>query len=122
MKLRDDYLDRNIPALQGLKDCVHDIFLEVSMQFGVDDSYRNKDYDAELEALELQEEFWTAMLKEECEDIFWMTANGKGKKGIVLANCPKDVNKLTERLFFSDADFTTILTSATITSGVGGRL
>ena len=56
------YLDRNIPALQGLKDCVHDIFLEVSMQFGVDDSYRNKDYDAELEALELQEEFWTAML------------------------------------------------------------
>ena len=25
------YLDRNIPALQGLKDCVHDIFLEVSM-------------------------------------------------------------------------------------------
>lgn len=113
------YLDRNIPALQGLKDCVHDIFLEVSMQFGVDDSYRNKDYDAELEALELQEEFWTAMLKEECEDIFWMTLNGKGKKGIVLANCPKDVNKLTERLFFSDADFTTILTSATITSGVG---
>ena len=86
------YLDRNIPALQGLKDCVHDIFLEVSMQFGVDDSYRNKDYDAELEALELQEEFWTAMLKEECEDIFWMTLNGKGKKGIVLANCPKDVN------------------------------
>lgn len=113
------YLDRNIPALQGLKDCVHDIFLEVSMQFGVDDSYRNKDYDAELEALELQEEFWTAMLKEECEDIFWMTLNGKGKKGIVLANCPKDVNKLTERLFFSDEDFTTILTSATITSGVG---
>ena len=69
------------------------------MQFGVDDSYRNKDYDAELEALELQEEFWTAMLKEECEDIFWMTSNGKRKKGIVLANCPKDVNKLTERLF-----------------------
>ena len=49
------YVDRNIPALRGLKDCVHNIFLEVSMQFGVDDSYRNKDYDAELEALESQE-------------------------------------------------------------------
>lgn len=25
-------------------------------------------------------DIWTAMLKEEGEDIFWMTANGKGKK------------------------------------------
>lgn len=113
------YVNRNILALRELKNCVHDIFLEVSMQFGVDDSYRNKDYDAELEALELQEDFWTSMLQRDSEDIFWMTSNGKGKKGIILANCPKDVNRLTEHLFFSDADFITILTSATITSGVG---
>lgn len=113
------YVDRNIMSLHGLKNCVHDIFLEVSMQFGVDDSYRNKDYDAELEALELQEYFWNSMLKRDSEDIFWMTSNGKGKKNVVLASCPKDVNKLTERLFFSDPDFTTVLTSATITSGVG---
>lgn len=113
------YVDRNIPALQGIKDCIHDIFLEVSMQFGVDDSYRNKDYDAELEALELQENLWESMLKMDSADIFWMNVKDKGKKGIFLSSCPKDVNKRTELLFFSDPNFTTILTSATITSGIG---
>ena len=113
------YVDRNIPALRGLKDCVHNIFLEVSMQFGVDDSYRNKDYDAELEALESQENLWTSMLEVDSADIFWMNTKGKGKKGIMLFSCPKDVNRRTESLFFSDPEFTTILTSATITSGIG---
>lgn len=111
------YVDRNILALQEVRNCVHDIFLEVSMQFGVDDSYRNKDYDAELDALELQETLWDSMLEKESADIFWMNVKGKGRKGITLFSCPKDVNKRIETLFFSDANFTTILTSATITSG-----
>lgn len=115
------YIDRDIPALQGLKDCVHDIFLEVSIQFGADDSYRNKDYDAELDALELQETLWESMLEPDSADIFWMNIKGKGKKGINLFSCPKDVNRRTETLFFSDSNFTTILTSATITSGVGDK-
>lgn len=115
------YIDRDIPALQGLKDCVHDIFLEVSIQFGADDSYRNKDYDAELDALELQETLWESMLELDSADIFWMNIKGKGKKGINLFSCPKDVNRRTETLFFSDSNFTTILTSATITSGVGDK-
>lgn len=113
------YVERNIASLQGLKNCVHDIFMQVSMQFGVDDSYRNRDYDAELEALEMQEDFLSSMLKKNSEDIFWMTLNGRGKKGIVLSSCPKDVNERTEQLYFSDSNFTTILTSATITSGNG---
>lgn len=115
------YIDRDIPALQGLKDCVHDIFLEVSIQFGADDSYRNKDYDAELDALELQETLWESMLEPDSADIFWMNIKGKGKKGINLFSCPKDVNRRTETLFFSDSNFTTILTSATITSGAGDK-
>lgn len=113
------YVERNIASLQELKNCVHDIFMQVSMQFGVDDSYRNRDYDAELEALEMQEDFLSSMLKKDSESIFWMTLNGRGKKGIVLSSCPKDVNERTEQLYFSDSNFTTILTSATITSGKG---
>ncbi len=114
-------INRDIPALQGLRDCVHDIFLEVSIQFGADDYYRNKDHDAEVDALELQETLWKSMLKVDSDDIFWMNVKGKGKKGINIFSCPKDVNRRTEALFFSDSKFTTILTSATITSGVGDK-
>lgn len=113
------YVDRNISALQRLKSCVHDIFLEASMQFGVEDTYRSREADIGIEELELQEEFWNSMIKRESEDIFWMNVKGAGKKGIVLASCPKDVNKLTENLYFSDSRFTTILSSATITGGRG---
>lgn len=111
------YVERDISSLHRLRDCIHDVFLEVSMQFGVDDSYRNKDYETELEALELQEDFWASMLQKDSKDIFWMISKGKGKKGIVLASCPKNVNYLTERLYFSDPEFVTILTSATLSSG-----
>jgi|GEM_PF-2804759 len=34
------YVNCNIPALSKLKKCVHDISLEVSIQFGVEDSYK----------------------------------------------------------------------------------
>ena len=44
-------------------------------------SAQNKDYDAELEALESQENLWTSMLEVDSADIFWMNTKGKGKKG-----------------------------------------
>lgn len=111
------YVNCKIPALWNLKSCVHDIYLEAALQFGTDDSFRNKDYDRELEALETQEELWESMLKTESEDIFWMVKKGKGKMGIMLSSCPKEINKWTEKLYFSDPNFRTILTSATLTSG-----
>lgn len=111
------YVDCSILALPKLKKCVHDIILEVSMQFGVEDSYRTRDADVGIEELEAQESFWSSMTKGDSEDIFWMNVRGKGKRGIVLSSCPKNVNKLTETLYFSDPQFTTILTSATITGG-----
>ena len=54
---------------------------------------------------------------EDSEDIFWMTTKGKSRENICLSSCPKEVDKLTSRLLFQSEDFTTILTSATITSG-----
>ncbi|MBA4688117.1 MAG: ATP-dependent DNA helicase [Candidatus Galacturonibacter soehngenii] len=110
-------VDNRIPELNSLKECVHDIFLEASMQFGSDDSYRNKDYEIELAALELQEDFFTSLLEDDSEDIFWMNIKSDDKQGISILKCPKEVNKLTQELYFSDNNFLTILTSATITSG-----
>ena len=109
------YVNCNIPALSKLKKCVHDISLEVSIQFGVEDSYKTRDVDNGIEELQEQEYFWESMLKGDSEDIFWM--NAKGTKEVILSSCPKNVNQLIEQLYFSDANFTTILTSATITSG-----
>lgn len=109
------YVNCNIPALSKLKKCVHDISLEVSIQFGVEDSYKTRDVDNGIEELQEQEYFWESMLKGDSEDIFWM--NAKGTKEVILSSCPKNVNQLIEQLYFSDSNFTTILTSATITSG-----
>lgn len=112
------YVDRDIPDLRELNNCVHDILFEASMQFGIEDTYRNREVGNEVEKLEAQEKFWNSMLQEESQDIFWMTINGKGKRGLILSSCPKNVNELTQKLYFSDSAFATILTSATITSGV----
>ncbi len=111
------HVDRNILAIDEVKNCVEDIILEASMQFGRDDTYWRTDNDLELDEMEEQKLFWESMLEKNSGDIFWMNCNGKGKKGIVLSSCPKDVNKRTGSLFFLNPEFTTILTSATITSG-----
>ena len=74
-----------------------------------------RDVDNGIEELQEQEYFWESMLKGDSEDIFWM--NAKGTKEVILSSCPKNVNQLIEQLYFSDSNFTTILTSATITSG-----
>lgn len=111
------YVNCRIPALRELNNCVHDILFEASMQFGMEDTYRTREVGTEVEKLEVQGRFWDSMLQQESKDIFWMTASGKGKRGIVLSSCPKNVNELTHNLYFSDSRFVTILTSATITSG-----
>ena len=49
------YVNCNIPALSKLKKCVHDISLEVSIQFGVEDSYKTRDVDNGIEELQEQE-------------------------------------------------------------------
>ena len=87
------------------------------MDFWLDDNSRNRDYSREIDALEEQERFFKSLKAEDSEDIFWMTTKGKSRENICLASCPKEVDKLTSRLLFQSEDFTTILTSATLTSG-----
>lgn len=106
--------------IEGLKDLcqsLHDINFYASMDFGLDDSARNRDYSREIEALEEQEHFFQSLNAKESEDIFWMTVKGKGNNGICISSCPKEVDKLTNRLLFQSDRFSTILTSATVTSG-----
>ena len=50
------------------------------------------------------------------KDIFWMNISRKGKSGITISKCPKNVNEITKRLFFNSEEFRVILTSATISS------
>ena len=110
------YVDRNISCLKQLRKCLHDIYLEVSIQFGMEDTYKTRSIDNQIEELENCERFFISMLENESSDIFWMTTKGKNKTEIILSSCPKNVNKLIETLYFSDFRFRTILTSATITS------
>lgn len=111
-------IDSNISKLPDLVRCIHDIHLEISMQFGIEDTYRSRgSLDDVLEGIEHQEEFFTSLKSKDSKDIFWMSKFGKGKTGIHISKCPQNVNELTNKLFFSDSKFSTILTSATITSG-----
>ncbi|MDD3340408.1 MAG: ATP-dependent DNA helicase, partial [Lachnospiraceae bacterium] len=106
-----------IEGLKGICQCLHDINFYASMDFGLNDYARNRDYSREIEALEEQERFFQSLNAEDSEDIFWMTVKGKGHNGICLSSCPKEVDKLTNKLLFQSMRFSTILTSATITSG-----
>lgn len=108
---------KKLRALEKFCGCIHDINFYISMDFGLDDYSRNRDYSREIEALEEQERFFKSLKAEDSEDIFWMTTKGKSRENICLSSCPKEVDKLTSRLLFQSEDFTTILTSATITSG-----
>ena len=107
---------KKLRALEKFCGCIHDINYYISMDFGLDDYSRNRDYSREIEALEEQERFFKSLKAEDSEDIFWMTTKGKSRENICLSSCPKEVDKLTSRLLFQSEDFTTILTSATITS------
>ena len=79
-----------------------------------------KNFDEEIEMLEDNVAFLASAIKRNnSEDIFWLERdNGsRGIMGVRLYKCPKEVDKITRNIMFSDSDLPVILTSATITSG-----
>lgn len=111
------YVDKNIKELSDLVNMLYDINEIASLDFGMEDTYKNRGEDETLEQLEDQYEFFESLSKNISNDIFWMNANSKSKNGIVIYRCPKNVNEITEQLFFSSSDFKVIMTSATVASG-----
>ncbi len=108
-------IDSNFRKLERL---LADIQFKASMAFGDFVGDRNRrNFDAEIEALEDDVEFLKSLNRSESEDIFWIERVKKEVKGIKLYKCPKEVDKITKRILFHDQEITTILTSATITSG-----
>lgn len=91
------------------------------MSFGDFIGDRNrKNFDEEIEMLEDNVAFLASAIKRNnSEDIFWLERdNGsRGIMGVRLYKCPKEVDKITRNIMFSDSDLPVILTSATITSG-----
>lgn len=111
------YVDRNIPGLDVLVKELYDISEMISLDFGIEDTYKNRGDDELLEKIEDQYNFFKSLSKNISEDIFWMNANTKSKEGVIIHKCPKNVNELTENLLFSDNAFNVIMTSATISNG-----
>lgn len=111
------YVDNNIKELCDLVKALNDTIETVSLDFGMEDTYRNRGENETLEKLEEQYDFFYSLSKNVSNDIFWMTTNAKKRNGIMVYKCPKNVNEITERLLFSSEQFKTILTSATVSSG-----
>jgi ATP-dependent DNA helicase DinG len=109
-------VDVNIKELQGLCNEISEISMQASIRFE-DIRYASRNVDYELEQLQIYQEFLESMIKKErSDDIFWMV-KGNSKNNITIFKCPKEVDKIAERILFNDDIFTTVLTSATITSG-----
>lgn len=111
------YVDSNIKELSDLVKILNSIIETVSLDFGMEDTYRNRGENEILEKLEEQYDFFNSLNKNISNDIFWMTVNTKNRNGIMVYKCPKNVNEITKRLLFSSEQFKTIMTSATISSG-----
>ena len=112
------HVDCNSDNISKLKNVISEISFTASIQFGDYEGDRHRiKYDAEIEKMEEYENFLKSMCETESDDIFWLERKAKGINGIRLFRCPKAVNKLTQRILFDDPKITTILTSATITSG-----
>lgn len=111
------YVDKNIRKLCDLVETLNDIIETASLDFGMEDTYRNRGEDETLEKLEEQYEFFYSLSKNISNDIFWMMTNSKNKNGIIVYKCPKNVNEIAEELLFSSKCFKTIMTSATVSSG-----
>lgn len=112
------YVKCNSPIFKQFHDVVSSIDFLVSSQFGADEKRHIKDMEYELEKLEGYEDFFKSLIQgEKSEDIFWMNQVKQGVDGIVVKKCPKAVNQIIHNLLFNSSDFSTILTSATITSG-----
>lgn len=118
----DRYYVRNIDTnFVRLKKLLDEIQFEAAMSFGDFIGDRNrKNFDEEIEMLEDNVAFLASAIKRNnSEDIFWLERdNGsRGIMGVRLYKCPKEVDKITRNIMFSDSDLPVILTSATITSG-----
>lgn len=111
------YVNNNIKELCNLVDTLKDIIEVASLDFGMEDTYRNRGEDETLEKLEEEYDFFSSLSRNVSNDIFWMIANTKNENGIIVYKCPKNVNEITERLLFSSEQFKTIMTSATVSSG-----
>lgn len=111
------YVDKNIKELCDLVETLKDIIESASLDFGMEDTYKNRSEDETLEKLEDQYDFFNSLSKGVSNDIFWMVANSKNRNGITVYKCPKNVNDITQRLLFSSGQFKTIMTSATVSSG-----
>lgn len=111
------YVNKNIKELCELVETLNDIIETSYLDFGMEDTYKNRGEDEALEKLEEYYEFFDSLSKDASNDIFWIVANSKNRKGIIVYNCPKNVNELTERLLFSSSQYKTIMTSATVSSG-----
>lgn len=111
------YVNNNIKELCNLVDTLKDIIEVASLDFGMEDTYRNRGEDETLEKLEEEYDFFSSLSRNVSDDIFWMIANTKNENGIIVYKCPKNVNEITERLLFSSEQFKTIMTSATVSSG-----
>ena len=71
------HVDRNVLAIEEVKNCVEDIILEASMQFGRDDTYWEIDNDFELEKMEEQKSFWESILEKNSETKIFNVKNGQ---------------------------------------------
>ena len=111
------YVDSRIKELCDLVKVLNDIIEVAFLDFGIEDTYRNRGENETLERLEEQYDFFYSLSKNVSNDIFWMTASSRKRSGIMIYKCPKNVNEITERLLFSSGQFKTIMTSATVSSG-----
>ncbi|MCI8416444.1 MAG: ATP-dependent DNA helicase [Lachnospiraceae bacterium] len=111
------YVNKNIKELCDLVSALKGIIDVTSLDFGMEDTYRNRGEDETLEALEEQYDFFSSLRKDVRKDIFWMVANSKNKNEIIVYKCPKNVHEIAEQLLFSSKTFQTIMTSATVSSG-----
>lgn len=111
------YVSNNIKELADLVKILHNIYQLASLGFGMEDTYKTRGEDETIEKIEEQYEFFKSLNLNKSNDIFWMNVNEKNRNGITLYKCPKNVNEIIEKLLFSNSDFKTILTSATVSSG-----
>lgn len=118
----DRYYVKMIGAeCKKLTRLLEDISFKASMAFGdfTGDRHR-KNYDEELEQLEDYVQFFESLNKENSSnDIFWMERDRglRGVKWIRLYSCPKEVDRIIDKIMFEESELSVVLTSATITSG-----
>lgn len=111
-------IDTNFEKLKNLLD---EIQFKAAMSFGdFLGDHNRKNFDEEIERLEDNVDFlMSAIKRDNSEDIFWLERDkgNRGINGVRLYKCPKEVDKITRNIMFSNSDLPVILTSATITSG-----